>query len=704
MITYSPKDISKIISFYKLSKYANNKGVYYYNVATAFDIETSSFYRDRKGKIYTYSKDLPQRVEKLATMYVWQFCFNEFVIIGRTWSEFVTLINDISKLLQLSEKQRLIVYIHNLGYEFQFMRKLFDWHEVFAIDVHKPLYAITSNFIEFRCSYYLSGLSLGDLARKINVPNLEKTELDYLKIRHSKTELTEGEKPYIYNDVRIITSYINKLLQREKYITKIPLTKTGYVRKYCKNRCFFTTDKNGKKTQNYAYRQQIKKLQINDLQEFNTLQRAFKGGFVNANEKYINTTLENVSSYDITSSYPSIMVTEMLPMSKGVCINVSRETEFYELLKKYFCVFDIEFTNIFSKNTTDYPLQKNKCFLCENVAYNNNRVIGATKLATTLTNIDFDIIKNFYSWEKIRVGVCYCYAKGYLPKPLIDSILHLFREKEKYKNNSEKVTEYEKAKELLNSIYGMAVTNPLQDVITYSNSTDWKIEELTDEQKTEILTNYNNSKNRFLFYVWGVFVTAYARRNIFTIIHELHDDYVYSDTDCIKLLNPKKYAILFQNYNKIATYKVNQLCARFNLPNENLSNLGAFVLEDNYLRFKTLGAKRYLCECKKDGKSEYILKVAGLNKYKTIPYLIDKYGSKKIFDAFTDYLNIPYYATANTLNTYINYETSGEICDYKGQKSDFHELSAINIEPTDYNINLGVIFLNYILGQKFVMK
>ena len=56
--------------------------VYYYNLVVAFDIETTS-YLNKQG-------------EKRATMYIWQLSFNGEIILGRTWDEFVTIINTIS--------------------------------------------------------------------------------------------------------------------------------------------------------------------------------------------------------------------------------------------------------------------------------------------------------------------------------------------------------------------------------------------------------------------------------------------------------------------------------------------------------------------------------------------------------------------------------------------------------------------------------
>ena len=113
----------------------------YLNIPASFDIETTSW------------KD--EDDNKFATMYVWQFGVNGTIFMGREWSQLKILINSLVDYLDLTPHRRLIVYVHNLGYEFQFMRKWFNWDKVFAIKRRRPVYAVTGA-IEFRCSLFLS--------------------------------------------------------------------------------------------------------------------------------------------------------------------------------------------------------------------------------------------------------------------------------------------------------------------------------------------------------------------------------------------------------------------------------------------------------------------------------------------------------------------------------------------------------------------
>ena len=203
-----------------------------YNLPSAFDIETTSLYLD--GDI------------KSAPMYVWQFGINGYVVIGRTWDEFENMLQAIIKKLDLAEDKRLVIYVHNLSFEFQYIRKHFEWEKVFASDTRKVIYAITKGRFagfEFRCSYFLSGYALKKLGDELQKYKVEKMtgDLDYSLMRHSKTPLTEKELKYCENDVRVVMAYIQERIEIDGNITtdKIPLTKTGYVRKYCMNACLF---------------------------------------------------------------------------------------------------------------------------------------------------------------------------------------------------------------------------------------------------------------------------------------------------------------------------------------------------------------------------------------------------------------------------------------------------------------------------------
>lgn len=232
-MTYHPVDglisnaefIAKLIEFSPTIPTVKQKGIQFFNIPAGFDIETSSFYIAGN---------------KCAIMYEWTLGINNYITYGRTWEQLDILLKCIAGVLNTSETRRLVIYVHNLPYEFQFIRKHFSWTKVFLLDDRKPVYCISDLGIEFRCSLKLSNKSLAATAKDLTKYKVAKMEgdLDYTKIRHSKTPLTQKELKYCENDVRVILNYIQEKIEQDGNIARIPLTNTGYVRRYCKDACF----------------------------------------------------------------------------------------------------------------------------------------------------------------------------------------------------------------------------------------------------------------------------------------------------------------------------------------------------------------------------------------------------------------------------------------------------------------------------------
>ena len=692
---YDPSEIRDIVRMLKPYFDIFRKGkVKYYNVPCAFDIETTSFLSG-------------QPETKQAVMYEWTFGIYGAVLIGRTWQEFIELLSVIIRELELNENLRLICYCHNLSYEFQFMRKWLSIEKVFSIEERKPIYALTSEGIEFRCSYLLSGYSLETIGKNLRTFNVKKKvgDLDYRVMRNCKTELTEEEYGYCVNDVKIVMAYIAEKIDEDGNITKIPLTKTGYVRNYCRANCI----KNCPVGEKLEYVNIIKSLTIED-EEYLQLKRAFQGGFTHANPFYVGKTMEDVTSYDFTSSYPYVMVSEEFPMSHSIKVEISGQPEFRKYLKEYCCLFDVEMFNVESKRFYENYISLSRCLHTENAVVNNGRIVSADYLKTTFTEQDWFIVEKFYKvkWKDVKVHNFRIYLKGYLPTNFVKSILELYRVKTEYKGVEGKEAEYLNSKEMLNSCYGMCVTDIVRPEIPYEND-EWQ--PLRDPDLSGQLEIYNKGKGRFLFYPWGVWVTAYARRNLFTGIMEFENDYVYSDTDSLKGIHVEEHIPYIEKYNANVRKKLRKALAFHNLPFDLVEPktkegkkklLGVWSFDGEYKRFKTLGAKRYLVEYsdnEKNGgeKGKINLTVSGLNKGKCVPYMLEKWGDE-IFDHFTNNLYIPPDKTGKLTHTYIDDPCDGIITDYQGHTVEYHERSVIHLSESDYTLAMSREFADYLLG------
>ena len=687
---YKPYEIKNITDIIKNSELKRTqKDVDYYNIPCSFDIETSSFY------------DKFQNSEKRAIMYEWTLCLDGYVIIGRHRKEFLETISIIIKELGLWEKRRLIIYIHNESYEFQFIRKLFIWQTVFALEKRKPVKCLTTDGIEFRCSYLLSGYNLSTLGKNLKKYKVEKLigELDYKKIRTPITKLTDKEIQYCINDTLVVVAYIQELIEQYGDITKLPLTKTGFVRNACRNECLYDGKSHKKSTKFGKYRKLMNNLTL-DVETYILLKKAFAGGFTHASLFHSGDIVKNVSSFDFTSSYPYVICSEEFPMSKPIKTKIANVEEFKEYIQNYCCVFTIEFRNLEEIVYYENYISKSKCEILEDYEENNGRIKNAKRLKITITEQDYFIIRKFYTWKSFTITNFVRFYKGYLPKDFIHNVLKQYENKTKLKGVQGKEEEYMNAKEFVNSLYGMMVTDICRDEIIYENN-EWNSNEPDYE---EMINKYNNSVKRFLYYAWGIYVTAYARRNLFTGIVEFGEDYVYSDTDSIKVINVENHRDYINKYNERVKKKLkkamdyhgldfNLTCPKTIKGEE--KQLGIWEEETKngiYTRFKTLGAKRYLVE----QNGELHLTVAGLGK-SAINYMKKEFGDR-VFQNFDEDMYIPKGYAGKMTHTYIDEETKGVVIDYQGNEYHYHELSSTHLEDADYSLSLAEHYAKLLLG------
>lgn len=675
-------------------EFIKSKNHYISNIPASFDIEASSFYIGE---------------QKCGCMYAWVLGINGKCIRGRTWRDFKLAIKSIVKYYNLGQDRVFVIYVHNLSYEFQWFRKRFEWETVFSLDQREPVYARTTDGIEFRCSYKLSNNSLRTIGENLLKYPVQKLvgDLDYEKIRHSETELTDAEWKYILNDGLIVMAYIQELIERYGSLAELPITQTGFVRKTCRDACL-------KGKERYEYSQLMKNL-IMRKEDYEQLKKAFAGGFTHANHTMVYKTHYNVSSFDFTSSYPSVMISEKFPMSKATDVKVTSKAEFHDYLKRYCCLFDVMFIGLRAKFDYDHYISKSKCEMIEEYVLDNGRVVQAEKIMLTITDVDYTIIEKTYEWDEIRVRNFKIFERGYLPKPLIMMVLKFYCDKTTLKGVEGSEENYMRSKEMLNSMYGMSVTDPCRDEIIYNDEDNtWSVTEVNEEDSLE---KYNQNRTRFLYYDWGIWVTAYARRNLWTGILEFKGDYIYSDTDSLKVINADKHKNYIEKYNELITMKIKKCLNFYSIPitkacpktkNGEPKPMGVWDYEGNYDRFKTLGAKRYIYI----QNDKLHITIAGVSKTKGADYLMNKFKTyDKVFSNFKENLVFPAKysyikdhkkytdtATGKLTHTYIDIELGCYITDYRGKPGQFHELSCVHLEPTSYDLSMEETFLRYVLG------
>lgn len=640
--------------------------------------------------------------DKCAIMYVWQLAINGRVIIGRTWEDFIYVLEKISEHHHLHSKRKMIIYVHNLAFEFQFMRTYFNWVKVFATAPRKPLFALCDLGFEFRCSYILSNYSLAKVGENLQRYKVKKLvgDLDYSQIRTPNTLLTDKEIGYCINDVLVVSAYIKEEIENEGSITKIPYTCTGYCRNYCRKQCLSAKGKKARDIQFRKYHGLMRKLTLT-VSEYQQLHRAFAGGFTHCSARFSGITVQNVDSFDFTSSYPAVLLSEQYPMSKAELVHISSLDELLHNIKLYCCVFDIEFYGLEPLMINENYIAKSKCYNIEGCIENNGRVVSCEHCGITITDIDFNIIRKCYHWRSMKIGEFRRYKRGYLPKEIIMAILTLYKDKTMLKGVKGKEIEYLRSKGLLNSIYGMMVTNIMQELNEYIDDV-WTCEKPDAEKAIE---KYNHSKRRFLYFPWGIFCTAYARANLwFGGILPFGDDYIYSDTDSIKCLNAEKHLDAITDYNKNIINKLHAMCDHYGIDYDLLAPktikgeakmIGIWDWESKghqYKYFRSIGSKRYMIY-NDEGLN---ITVSGINKFVCVPYLIEKYGIEGAFKEFDQDLHIPGDYTGKLTHYYIDEPRSGTIVDYQGTEFDFYAPTGIYLEKAEYYFDIKPEYLLYL--------
>lgn len=707
-----PKNLPK-----EIIKKSGHDTVRYLNTANAFDIETSSF-RDADDN-------------KRATMYIWMMGIDGQIVYGRTWGEFQWFLAFLKEKYELGIHKRMIIYVHNLGYEFQFLINHVSISHTFSRKLRHPIKTLIEDGFELRCSLMLSGLSLEKTAEELNVKK-QIGLLDYTKLRHSGTELTEAELKYCEYDIKVLYEFISREIKKCGDITKIPLTKTGYVREYCRK---YIQD-----NYNYRnYRNQILK-EFPDKDTFILLNKAFAGGFTHANYLRLFEIFDNVWSIDFTSSYPAQMIMHKYPRGRFAALHDIPISRFKYLVKRNACIFEIKLYNV-EALTTHHIWSSAKCDYGTNSKYNavidNGRLVSSDCIYTRMTDVDFKTFCHFYKFdEHFEIYNFHYTTYGYLPKGIIECILKFYADKTTLKGVAGKEEFYLIAKGMLNAIYGMMVTNPVNDDIEFlDEALEWK--KVTPDMD-EALEKVKNSPRTFLCYQWGVWVTAWARYELLKTVHQINEDVIYCDTDSIKFFNYSKYETVIARHNVRITAALKKTINYFGLDAELLNPtdikgekhpLGVWDCEGKYDKFKTLGAKRY-CYMKKDRlfitasgidpKFVYLEDVKTLdinkipkafrNEFNDIPktewinhwyrvydkspvhYIIMQGG----MEAFDDGLKIPAEYSKRLLHSYCDEYFRMTIRDYCNTAKTIEEFHYVHLEPQEYNMSIGEEFVEYL--------
>lgn len=648
------------------------------NTIYTFDIETTSYYL-LNNKVYagiTYNnlnEDQKEEAIPQTCMYIWMFGINDKVYYGRTWDEFVEFIEE----LEINVPEKKIIFVHNLSFEFQFLKSVFKVNNVFARKSHKVIRCELEDYnIEFRCSFTMSNCALASLPRLYKLPVEKKVgDLDYSKLRTSITELSDKEMGYCEYDCLVVYYYILQELETYKRIDKIPLTNTGHVRKELKDAVM----------EDYSYRNKVRRSINIDPHVYNLLVECFAGGYTHANWIHADEIIENVDSWDFTSSYPYVMVTHKFPSSEFKKCNIKT---LKDLNNRFAYILIVKFKDLKCKYYNNY-ISMSKCRYIKGARYDNGRIIQADEIEIVLTDIDFKLILDMYDCT-YEITESYFSFYNYLPIQYIKFILKKYVNKTKFKGVEGKELEYMKEKNRFNSLYGMTVTNTIRDKVEYDDVKGWEEIPLTNE---EIVSSLQEEKKKaFLSFAYGVWVTAYARNNLLKNVIKLDEYVIYCDTDSMKLC-PGYDKKVIEDYNDFVKRKIEFVSKKLDIDIENFAPLdtkgkkrmlGVFDADEHYDRFITQGAKKYAFEI--DGKIG--ITVAG----------VPKTGAKQLkkLEDFKDDLVFEFENTNKNLLFYCEDMKEVVLKDYQGKEYKVNDKSGCCLLPNTYKLGKSLEYAELI--------
>lgn len=583
-------DYNALLNIGILSKTSMKDKRSYANAVIMADTETSKEFNNIICENYVVA----------FTISVGSMSDNVVTLYGNKPKQFIYTLTNLKEYIK---SDVLIVYFHNLAYDWVFLRKFLmnEYGEPIKQLNVKPHYPISIEFengIILKDSLILSQRSLDKWASDLQVEHQKAIgKWNYSKVRTQNESFTREELEYIEHDTLAGIECLRETIKLlGKSITSIPLTATGIPRDDVK-----------KLSRKYHQKNLFNKI-VPTFELYNILTKVYHGGYTHANRWIVDEVITGVKAYDFSSSYPYVMLKEKYPMDMFTPIEISVD-DILKTLYDYAYIFKMSLHNVRLKNKWNpHPfIQFSKAEkLSERYTIDNGRIKSCDYIEIYTNEIDFKIFNDMYDYDYIIISESYTAYKDYLPRWFTDYIYSLFVDKTKLKGGDPVNYSIKKAK--LNSIYGMCVQHSIKDEINENYDTGDFIKDITKDP-LEMYETFKESPSSLLPYQWGCYVTSYATRNLFKLMG-MCDEWLYSDTDSAYAKGWHDNEIKFYNIDCVESLR-----KRGYEPvthNGREYSLGVAEIDGQYSEFKTLGSKRY---CVRDKHTNNLkITVAGVPK------------------------------------------------------------------------------------------
>lgn len=624
---YQKSDL-KILKQYK----GKDKGTYEYIEPCFCDTETSKVtYKDidKKGREI-------EQVEE-TWVYLWGISVGEEIYYGRELREFFEFVDVLIGDYGINQKRQITLYYHNLPYDVSYMWDLIfkywdDNPNVLALNPQQPFSISCKNGINLRCTYKLTHKSLEKWCNDLHVEHKKKVGLkDYNAVYNQTEPLPANELEYFEFDILSMRECFYKELKLQGYnFVNVPMTSTGFVRRIFQKK--YRTNNHFK---NYKYFYQTKPTKDQYIRQL----KASQGGMTLGNIDYLGikvTSEKGVGHLDFDSHYPTQLVCHDFPhkpstiydYNANIGINkpITEEKLQYYKEHNYNWIATVILKDVHIKEGVTAPFMAfskvSKVTRKTDIIHINGKITSVKGyIKTTITNYDYDIFNSEYNFTCKFIALD-LYTTKPLPSYILDTTKELYTQKnelkdiDKIEDTEDSHTNLMLKKAHLNGVFGCAYTRIVRDSIDIDKNFVWSTE--TKDIEEGIEKYYNNPKS-CMPYVVGVFTTALARLQLFTVISEVigYENFLYCDTDSAFCIITEENMQRVEDYNKklreiseekgfFVSYKIEDV--------EKVKYFNKFDIEKDHAKsktFKALHAKCYALE--PNGKLEIV--VAGVPKY-----------------------------------------------------------------------------------------
>ena len=554
--------------------------------------------------------------------YSFQMCIGGKCVVVRYVEDCIEILRYLADHYGTTLDRRMVVYVHNLGYEHFYLTQLFAdaWgtpESSLLTQPHKPLTIFYRIGIEFRDSLKLFQKSLAGATKGCKHEKLVG-DLEYSVYRTPDTALTQEEFDYCVNDViGLYEAVMNLRAERGYNMATIPYTNTGIV--------IAEVNANlGDRLHRGKVIREMAALQLNKLQ-MELAYNSMGGGDTHGCRWRAGTTYENCNSYDLKSAHPSQMILRKFPSGAPMDVEDLTQNQAEILIEEGYgwCGKVLIGGFAIKPECPDPTLSISKCTTDPAPiglqGLDNGRVMGADAVLCYMDSNDWKRFRQAYDYEDMYLVEGVVFRLDYLPDEFRTTILSKFRDKESKEKDS---PDYHFAKIVVNTIFGACAQKTVRDECTLTIDEYIEVEKTKWKDKLAGMDDaavYKSQNGKFPF-LWGLWTASLSRLMLFELIKAVGwERAIYWDTDSCKYEGDKVPEV--EDYNA----RVREQCVLRNavVIDRDGNNVYIGTAEDEhptvqygYRKFRFLHAKCYAGEGWSKKKKAYIMEttIAGVGK------------------------------------------------------------------------------------------